>query len=222
MRSARPIPLVLPLVALLVLVACRRAEAPAEPVALPPAPPPAAAHAPVHGSGAPTPKAQIEGSSVEVAGLHFTLPETFRSEPPASEMRLFQAAIAGDAGPAELVLFHFGAGQGGTVEANFERWLSQFERAPGAEPERGRIAADGLDVQWIAVAGTLLPSGMGMGPTTPQPGSRLLGAVVEGDGGPWFFKMTGPDATVAAAREPFLALLRGLRRSAPPQPSADA
>ena len=98
-----------------------------------------------------------------------------------------------------------------TVEANFERWLGQFERPAGVEPARGELAANGLAVHWIDVAGTLLPSGMGMGPTTPQPGSRLLGAVVEGEGGPWFFKLTGPDATVVAVRDPFLALLRSLR-----------
>jgi len=152
------------------------------------------------------------GSIVEAAGLRFVLPPSFESEPPASPMRLAQAVIAGDAGPAELALFHFGAGQGGSVEANFERWTSQVERAPGSPgPQRGSFSAGELEVEWIEAAGTMLPSGMGPGPKTPQPGYRLLGAVVEGDGGPWFFKVTGPDATVAAAREPFLAMLRGVR-----------
>ena len=201
------------LAALLPLTACGKGETAA--AAPESGPAPAAAHAPAggapHGGGAGAAKAKIEGSTVQVAGLRFEIPEPFKSEPPASPMRLFQAAIAGEAGPAELVVFHFGAGQGGTVEANFERWLGQFELPAGAEPTQGELAAEGFAVRWIDVAGTLLPSGMGMGPTTPQPGSRLLGAVVEGEGGPWFFKLTGPDATVAAAREPFLALLRSLR-----------
>lgn len=59
------------------------------------------------------------------------------------------------------------------------------------------------------------PSTVGMGPATAQPGSRLLGAVVEGPGGPWFVKAIGPDATVAAARPAFLELLHGLRTAAP-------
>ena len=155
--------------------------------------------------------ATIDGSKVEVAGLRFDLPEIFRSEPPASPMRLFQATVAGESGPAELVVFHFGAGQGGTVEANLERWLGQIERPAGVEPERGTLPAGGLQAHWVDAAGTLLPTGMGMGPATPQPGSRLLGAVVEGGEGPWFFKLTGPAATVAAARPAFLDLLRSLR-----------
>jgi hypothetical protein len=73
------------------------------------------------------------------------------------------------------------------------------------------LTAHGLNVTWVEVAGTMKPSTVGMGPTTAQPGSRLLGAVVEGPGGPWYLKLIGPDATVAAARSSFLDLLRGLK-----------
>ena len=45
-----------------------------------------------------------------------------------------------------------------------------------------------------------------------EAGFRLIGAVVEGDGGPWFFKLTGPDATLAAARGAYLEMLAGVRR----------
>jgi hypothetical protein len=40
---------------------------------------------------------------------------------------------------------------------------------------------------------------------------RLIGAVVEGPGGPWYFKLTGPDATVTAQKEAFLAMLRAVK-----------
>jgi hypothetical protein len=50
-----------------------------------------------------------------------------------------------------------------------------------------------------------------MAPSVPQPDSRLLGAVVEGEGGPWFFKLVGPAATVEAARDEFFTLLRTVR-----------
>lgn len=160
-----------------------------------------------------TPPAAV-GPVVTAGALRFELPAPFEREAPASPMRLAQAVVSGEAGPAELAVFYFGAGQGGSVDANFERWLAQIERPKRApEPQRGTFTADSFDVFWIEATGTLLPSGMGTGPKTPQPDSRLLGAVVQGTGGPWFFKLTGPDATVAAAREPFLAMLRGLRRA---------
>jgi hypothetical protein len=50
-----------------------------------------------------------------------------------------------------------------------------------------------------------------MGPGSARPNYRLLGAVVEGPLGPWFFKATGPDETLSAERSTFLAMLRTMR-----------
>lgn len=143
--------------------------------------------------------------------LQFDLPAGWEAQAPESPMRMAQAAIPGPGGAGQLAVFYFGAGQGGDVEANLERWVGQIEMAPGTSPERGTFEANGLRVTWVDVAGTLQPSTMGMGPSTAQPGSRLLGAVVEGPGGPWFFKATGPEATLAAEREDFLGMLRAAR-----------
>jgi hypothetical protein len=183
--------------------------APAEPAAAAVASPPASAP---HGGGAGEKALSAEGQKVTTAHLEFELPATWRREQPSSGMRLAQAVVPGEAGPGELAVFHFGAGQGGSVESNFERWLGQVELTPGSQPARGEFAAGAFQVSWIEAHGTLLPSGMGSGPTTPQAGFRLLGAVVEGEGGPWFFKVTGPDATLEAERGAFLALLGGVHR----------
>ena len=142
--------------------------------------------------------------------LVFALPAAWKSEPPGSGMRLAQAGIPGPAGAAQFAIFYFGAGGGGTPEANIERWIGQIER-PLAPPRRAAFSTHGLTVSWVEVAGTMKASTIGMGPATAQPGSRLLGAVVEGPGGPWFVKVIGPDATVAAARPAFVELLHGLR-----------
>lgn len=165
-----------------------------------------------HGASAGEKALSAEGSTVITPTFRFELPATWRREQPSSGLRLAQAVVPGAAGPGELAVFHFGAGQGGGVEANFERWLGQMEQPAGSSPERGELAASDFRVSWIDARGTLLPSTMGSGPTSPQPGFRLLGAVVEGEGGPWFFKVTGPEATLAPEREAFFALLRGVRR----------
>lgn len=176
--------------------------APADQVAVPPAHQPAV--------GAPA------GDTARGAPsrLAFALPAAWVKEPPSSGMRLAQAKIPGPAGPAELAIFYFGAGGGGTADANIDRWIGQIDQ-PAAPPKRGSFATHGLGVTWVEVAGTMKPSTIGMGPATAQPGSRLLGAVVEGPGGPWFVKVIGPDATVAAARPAFLEMLHGLRTAAP-------
>lgn len=202
---------------LLATLACDRAgssKAAKAAEAAPAAKAAAAAPAPgtPHGGGGGEKALAAEGSIVTTATFRFELPATWRREQPSSGMRLAQAVVPGEAGPGELAVFHFGAGQGGGVEANFERWLGQIEAAAGSAPERGKFALDGFEVSWIDARGTLLPSTMGSGPSSPQPGFRLLGGVVEGEGGPWFFKVTGPDGTLQSEREAFFGLLRGVGR----------
>jgi hypothetical protein len=204
------------------------AAAPAPEAAPAPAPAPAATEAGVeplaaHGSamGAPaeapaatTPAAAPAASQAAApaaAGptIAFDLPKGWQSVAPQSSMRMAQATIPGSGGPGELGVFFFGPGQGGSAEANLQRWSGQFEG--GAAPQRGSFTAHGFKVTWIDVAGTMEPVTMGMGPRSAQSGYRLLGGVVEGTGGPWFFKATGPDATLGPQREAFLAMLRSVR-----------
>lgn len=179
--------------------ACGGPEAAPAPAADPAAEPPAAA-----GTIAPP--------SAGESRLVWELPPGWTEEPPSTGFRLAQANVPGAAGDAELAVFFFGPGQGGGAEANIERWLGQIETAAGdPEPERETFASGELEVTTVYATGTLLPSRMGMGPEVAQPGAALLGAVVEGPGGPWFFKATGPAETLAVEREPFLEMLRGLR-----------
>lgn len=168
--------------------------------------------APLSSSGQAIPQAGAPGETAGASGgIDFDLPAGWTSEPPQSNMRLAQATFQGPGGPGQLAVFYFGPGGGGGVDANIERWIGQVDVAPGTTPTPETFEANGYKVTMIDVRGTLMPSGMGMGPSTPQPDSRLLGAVVEGPGGPWFFKATGPEATLGPQREAFLAMLRSVR-----------
>ncbi|MEA2564350.1 MAG: hypothetical protein QOH06_5854 [Acidobacteriota bacterium] len=182
-------------VLLLPLAACKGGEE---------TPPPA----PMSSRGEPVGGGQAEGGSIK-----FDFPANWPQQPPSTSMRMAQATIPGAGGPGDLVVFFFGPGGGGGVEANIQRWVDQMEPAPGANPQPETFDVNGFRVTWIDVAGTLKPSNMGTGPATEQPNSRLYGAVVEGPGGPWFFKATGPDATLTAERENFLKMLRSVRGS---------
>ncbi len=122
-------------------------------------------------------------------------------------MRLAQAKIpGGETGGGQLAVFYFGPGGGGGVEPNLQRWLGQVELE--AEPQRESFSHGDFTITWVDAMGTLKPSTMGTGPTAPQPGSRLLAAVVEGQQGPWFFKATGPAATLATERDAFINMLK--------------
>jgi hypothetical protein len=199
-----------PTAAAILALASMTVATPAAPAAQVPLPP--AHESALPGASGPPPGPASPGAAA--ARLVFDLPAGWVSEPPSSSMRLAQARVPGRAGAAQFAIFYFGPGGGGTPEANIERWIGQIDK-PAGPPQRGSLSTHGLAVTWVEVAGTMKATAAGMGPATAQPGTRLLGAVVEGRGGPWFAKLTGPDATVAAARPAFLALLRGLRTAGP-------
>ena len=120
------------------------------------------------------------------------------------------APASGDKASAECGVYFFGPGQGGTVEANLDRWKSQFKGADGkvAPAQVAKRTVHGLAVTTIDAAGEY--SGMG-GPmaasSAPVPGYRLLGAIVAGPGGNVFVKFTGPAKTIAANQQKFEQLL---------------
>ena len=189
------------LLLLLPLAACKGAEE---------TPPPAAQDAPAPMSSRGEP---VGGGQAQEGSVQFDIPANWQQQPPANQMRIAQATIPGAGGPGDLVVFYFGPGGGGGVEDNIQRWVDQMDPAPGSNPQSETFDANGFRVTWIDVAGTLKPSNMGTGPATEQPNSRLFGAVVEGPGGPWFFKATGPGATLTAERDNFLKMLRSVRGS---------
>lgn len=165
--------------------------------------------------GMPTEIEPATGTAIQAPGVAFNLPADWRNEQPSSNMRMAQASIPGESGDGQLTVFYFGPGGGGGTDANIDRWVGQMELDPGTLPRRIRMDLDGgLVAHWVEVEGTLKPSMMGVGPSEPQPGSRLQGAVVEGPQGPWFFKATGPSSTLDAQRDAFFSMLRSLKPSA--------
>jgi hypothetical protein len=145
--------------------------------------------------------------------LTWTAPAGWQSEPPASSMRRAQYRVPGEGGAAECLVFYFGPGQGGDPAANAQRWASQFTSGTGgdAAPLTTSTTKVGtLPVTLVEVKGTYL-GGMGSDSGQPKPGYQLLGAVVEAPDGNWFFKLTGPAATVEGQRASFQALVQSLR-----------
>ena len=125
------------------------------------------------------------------------------------------APAPGDQDSAECAVYYFGVGQGGSGQANIERWSGQFTAADG-KPANAAIAkrtVHGLPVTTIDVTGEY--SGAG-GPTatvkTVKTGYRLLGAIIEDPGGNVFLKFTGPVKTIAANERNFQQLLESFQK----------
>lgn len=78
-----------------------------------------------------------------VAGLKWTAPREWTNVGTAP-MRAATYKVplaAGDHGAAECVVYFFGKGQGGPIDANIERWRGQFRIPP--ESRRWRRSANG-------------------------------------------------------------------------------
>jgi len=147
-------------------------------------------------------------------GLTWAVPKTWVSGP-SSAMRLatyLLPAAAGDVERPELAVFWFGPGQGGSVDANVQRWFSQFASSPAdPKPTRSLMRVGTLPVTLVKAAGTY-SAGTGMGDASPaKRGFALRGAIAEGPDGAVFFKLTGPRRSVAAAGKNFDALVASLK-----------
>jgi hypothetical protein len=120
-------------------------------------------------------------------------------------------AAQGDAEGAECAVYYFGAGQGGGVDANLQRWIGEFQ--PVTRSKRSARNVGGIPVSLADAAGTYTAHGASMAQSKgDKPGWRLLGAIAEGPQGAVFFKLTGPEKTVAAASRDFDALVGSLKK----------
>lgn len=152
--------------------------------------------------------------------LTYTVPDTWKPVPVRSSMRTGQfrlPAVSEDAEDATLIVFYLGPGGGGSTEANIARWRGQFslsdgEPIPDEQIVRETFQANGLEITLLDVAGRFQPGALHFGGSLPPPKDnyRLLAAVVEGPGGPWFIKATGPSDAMAEHREAFVAFLQSM------------
>lgn len=163
----------------------------------------------------PADLSRVHGGSVPnaVAGITWSIPSGWMTLPPR-QMRVatYQVASAGgQTEPAECGVFYFGSDQGGSVEANIERWVGQF--AGGGKPSRSSEEVNGLQVELVQIDGAYLsPGGAMMQSQGKKDNFRLLGAIVSGPQGPVFFKLTGPEKTVRDAEKNFTALVNSLKK----------
>jgi len=172
--------------------------------------------------GAPAPEAKPAPALTNGAGSHadkagparpddvaWDAPAGWKAVESPSKMRkaTYQIPRAeGDAEDAEMSVIQ----AGGTTEMNIQRWAGQFTQKSGEVKRTERKVGD-LNVTVVEIHGTFAGSGMPGAPSgPPKEGYALLGAIVD-TSTPTFFKMTGPEKTVAAAKPAFDKLVDSLR-----------
>jgi len=186
--------------ALAALVACSKTDEPA------PGPPSQAA------SASPTPSAQAAPAAAPPAGaVVWTAPAAWSVAPNPSKLRIATYKIPKlptDPEDADLSVSQAGGG----AEANIKRWASQFEGSPELKVSHRDVG--GLKVTIVDGHGIFNGGGMPGGPpSSPKRNWALLGAIVDSVDPPYFFKLTGPEKTVTAARADFDTFVGSLHTS---------
>ncbi|MBI5866841.1 MAG: hypothetical protein HZB43_00875 [candidate division Zixibacteria bacterium] len=164
------------------------------------------------------PHGSPSGAVTSAAGVSWTVPATWK---PGAEkpMRAASYSFGPEGKEADCAVFYFGPGQGGAVDANVERWISQFAQPDGSDSRKAAKTAthtvSGLKVTTVDLTGIYMSSAMS-GPMTGKPeqqtGYRLLGAIVEAPEGPVFFKITGPEQTVIQGLDDFQQLVESVKK----------
>ena len=162
---------------------------------------------------APSGGAELGSVNGSASGVRWSVPKRWT---PQGERQMRVAtysvpAAEGDSEPGECAVFYFGNDQGGSVDANIDRWVGQFEN-PGI-PARATKEVNGLKTTLVQVSGIYLaPGGPMMQSQGKKSNYRLFGAIVQAPQGAVFFKLTGPEKTIGAAEAEFNAMIGSLTK----------
>lgn len=141
-------------------------------------------------------------------------PPSFKRVPPSNPMRKASYVVpraAGDAEDGELTVFYFGPGQGGSIDANVDRWVKQFGEIKPGDVKRADREANGLRQHTVELESGTFSSGMPGSASKPKENYGLIGGIVETPSGVYFFKLTGPSKTVKQAKPDFYKLLDSIK-----------
>ncbi len=159
------------------------------------------------------------GTPVTIDGLTSSVPASWK-ELPATQMRFKQFTIpkvAADKNDAELVVFFFGPGGGGDVQANLARWKGMFVAPEGKNIDEAAktqtFKVNGVDVTTLDVRGTYKYKPSPMAPNEElRPGHRMIAVVFASPQGPYFMRFVGPEKTVDKNQKDFDKFLKGFKK----------
>lgn len=154
-----------------------------------------------------------KGTEVTLDSLKSRVPASWKMQKPSNKFRAYQFQVPmaeGDKKDAELVIFYFGPGSGGTIADNIKRWKGQFQAPEGktidevSKVDKKKVGK--VDLTYLDIHGTYLFKFPPFDPnakTQKLPEYRRLGVYFDSENGPYFITLTGPAKTVAQNKKGF-------------------
>jgi len=142
------------------------------------------------------------------------VPADWKEKPSVSNMRAAEFELPASNGQAEVIVYYFGESGAGSVQANIDRWVSQFKQ-PDGKPSSEVTKSDqatfaGTVASLVSVSGNYA-SQMPGGQAVDKADQSLLAAIVPSPKGPYYFRLIGDRAAVAAQAGKFRELLSSLK-----------
>ena len=148
----------------------------------------------------------LQPVAFRVGPLRFDRPESWQWVKPSGAFRTAQLEKkAPDGTPLVITFSRFSAGEGGSVQANIDRWISQFTQTTGT-PEVISHSGPGCPFTLVRILGTM-KGGVPGGPPKDLPQAMLRGAVLEAEGELVMVKLAGPASAVRSGEKDFEALI---------------
>ncbi len=155
----------------------------------------------------------------EEGKLTLQAPADWTKKKPATNIVQYEFAIPkveGDEADGRVTVM----GAGGSVEANIERWIGQFQTAEGKALPKEKARVDKtkvgkFEVHLVDLNGTYKDTAGGPfagGKTTLRDDYRMLGAIIiGGDQGNYFVKAYGPKKTMDGQEKAFTTMIESLK-----------
>lgn len=149
--------------------------------------------------------------------LEFKAPASWNKKTP--KVRIIEVeyevpAAKGDEAGGRMTVM----GAGGSVEANIDRWIAQFDQPGGGDTKEKakieKLKVSGQDVHWVDLSGTYKdnPAPFAGGKPILRENYRMLAAIVQTkDAGNYFLKFYGPKATVTENEKAFRDLVDSMQ-----------
>jgi hypothetical protein len=146
--------------------------------------------------------------------LELTAPAAWERKEPSVriiEHEFAVPAVEGDEEAGRLTIM----GAGGSVEANIQRWIGQFEQPDGAatkdRTKTEKLTIDGQTVHMVDITGTYKDQRGPFAPAVVREDYRMLAAIIATEkSGQYFVKLYGPKKTIAANEKAFRAFVETL------------
>ena len=162
-----------------------------------------------------------KGTVVEIDGLSSRVPADWKEEEVTNKLRAYQFLLPrvkeGQA-DAEMIIFFFGTGSGGSADDNVKRWKGMFIPPKGKKIEDvskvDRMKVAGVDLTYLDIQGTYKYKARPFDPQAKEelrPDYRMLGVVFASPKGPYFIRLVGPAKTVAHHKPGFDEWLKGFK-----------